>query len=227
MYVTQPKNFSRIMKRSNWLTASMFTKLLDILQTVREKFGRNNVNRGHWDEIELIRHLISRGCIAEKGCSPKLPTLNMRRENSNYNLSTYPTFVLKYSCEKNKSKIIKLFSCGDLGIFSNDQPCIILLKDDHFYNVWRYETLFLDIDNLTICGKHKSGGASVQLYYFALGVWCHFLMFIYMFVNVGALGVCLRLMNMLMKNLKTRLCVLTVVDHFFNILALSFIRLGN
>ena len=96
LYVTQPKNFSRIMKWSNWLTTSMFTKLLDISQMVREKFGRNNVSRGHWDEIELMRHLISRGCIAERGCSPKLPMLNMRRENSNYDVSTYPMFVLKY-----------------------------------------------------------------------------------------------------------------------------------
>ena len=64
--------------------------------------------------------------------------LNMRRENSNYEISMYPTFVLQYICEKNKSHIIKLFSCGDDGIFSNDRPCVLLLKDKHFYNVWKY-----------------------------------------------------------------------------------------
>ena len=118
LFITRSKNFSRIMKRrNNWLTNAMFSKLSDISQVVKEKFGDNNDGRGHWEEIELMRRLFSYGDVTDKGFSPKLPMLNMRRENSNYKISTYPTFVLQYVCEKNKSCIIKLFSCSDDGIF--------------------------------------------------------------------------------------------------------------
>ena len=51
-----------------------------------------------------------------------------------------------------------------MGFFSNDRPCVLLLKDKHFYNVWKYECLFLNMDNSTIRGKRKSGGASDQRY---------------------------------------------------------------
>ena len=45
------------MKRRNWLTNAMFSKLSDISQVVKEKFGDNNDGRGHWEEIELMRRL--------------------------------------------------------------------------------------------------------------------------------------------------------------------------
>ena len=90
----------------------------------------------------------------------------MRRRNCNEEPTTFPTFVLKYDDhDKSKgSRIIKLFSCGDIGIFSNDKPCILLLRNGHFYNVWKYEWLFLNMDNPKIRGKRKSGGASSQRY---------------------------------------------------------------
>ena len=65
--------------------------------------------------------------------------LNMRRRNCNEEPTTFPMFVLKYD-DHDKSKgscIIKLFSCGDIEIFSNDKPCILLLRNGHFYNVWK------------------------------------------------------------------------------------------
>ena len=82
--------------------------------------------------------------------------LNLRRRNCNEEPTTFPTFVLKYD-GRDKSKgsycIIKLFSCGDVGIFSNDKPCLLLLRNGHFYNVWKYEWLFLSMDNPKIRGK--------------------------------------------------------------------------
>ena len=94
----------------------------------------------------------------------KSSVLSMRRRNCNEEPTTFPTFVLKYD-DHDKSKgshIIKLFSCGDIGIFSNDKPCVLLLRNGHFYNVWKYEWLFLNMDNPKIRGKQKSGGASSQ-----------------------------------------------------------------
>ena len=82
--------------------------------------------------------------------------LNLKRRNCNKEPATFPTFVLKYD-GRDKSKrschITKLFSCGDVGIFSNDKPCILLLRNGHFYNVWKYEWLFLIMDNPKIRGK--------------------------------------------------------------------------
>ena len=81
----------------------------------------------------------------------------LRRRNCNEEPATFPTFVLKYD-DRDKSKgspIIKLFSCGDIGIFSNDKPCILLLRNGHFYNVCKYEWLFLNMDNPKIRGKQQ------------------------------------------------------------------------
>ena len=47
---------------------------------------------------------------------------------------------------KNACRIEKLFSCGDDGIFSNDKPCVLLLKDRHFYNVWEHNFMFNDVN---------------------------------------------------------------------------------
>ena len=93
--------------------------------------------------------------------------LNLRRRNCNEEPTTFPMFVLKYDGhDKSKGSyhIIKLFSCGDVGIFSSDKPCVLLLRNGHFYNVWKYEWLFLSMDNPKIRGKRKSGGASSQRY---------------------------------------------------------------
>ena len=215
-------------RRNNWLTNAMFSKLSDISQVVKETFGDNNDGRGHWEEIELMRRLFSYGDVTDKGFSPKLPTLNMRRENSDYEISTYPTFVLQYVCEKNKSRIIKLFSCGDDGIFSNDRLCVLLLKDKHFYNVWKYECLILNMDNPTIRGK--SGGASAQSYkkLFCLRCMVSYSTIIYMCVKGDVLGVRLRPMSILMREMmKMKLFVVIVEERFYKFLVIKSTRVVN
>ena len=55
LFITQPKNFSRIIKKSNWLTDIMTEKLQTISRGVSLRFGDNLKGRGHWEEIEFIR----------------------------------------------------------------------------------------------------------------------------------------------------------------------------
>ena len=55
LFITQPKNFSRIMKKSNWLTDVMIKKLQTISRDVSLRFGDNLKGRGHWEEIEFMR----------------------------------------------------------------------------------------------------------------------------------------------------------------------------
>ena len=55
LFITQPKNFSRIMKKSNWLTDIMIEKLQRISRDVSLRFGDNLKGRGHWEEIEFMR----------------------------------------------------------------------------------------------------------------------------------------------------------------------------
>ena len=169
LFITQPKNFSRIMKKSNWLTDIMIEKLQTISRGVSLSFADNLKGRGHWEEIEFMRRSFPNGggrSINVNKPTVKSSILSMRRRNCNEEPATFPTFVLKYDDhDKSKgSRIIKLFSCGDIGIFSNDKPCILLLRNGHFYNVWKYEWLFLNMDNPKIHGKRKSGGASSQRY---------------------------------------------------------------
>ena len=160
LFITQPKSFCRIMKKSNWLADIMIEKLQTISRGVSLRFGDNLKGRGHWEEIEFMKRSFPHGGRSIKVNKPiKSSVLSMRRRNCNEESTTFPTFVLKYN-DHDKSKgshIIKLFSCGDVGIFSNDKPCVLLLRNGHFYNVWKYEWLFLNMDNPKICGKWKSG----------------------------------------------------------------------
>ena len=97
--------------------------------------------------------------------------LNLRRRNCNEEPATFPTFVLKYD-GRDKSKgsyhIIKLFSCGDVGIFSNDKPCVLLLRNGHFYNVWKYEWNHLHVCEgrcircLSMTDEHLNDGNSEE-----------------------------------------------------------------
>ena len=65
LFITQPKNFSRIMKKSNWLTDTMIEKLQTISRGVSSRFGDNLTGRGHWEEIEFMRRSFPHG----GGCS--------------------------------------------------------------------------------------------------------------------------------------------------------------
>ena len=55
LFITQPKNFNRIMKKSNWLTDIMIEKLQTISRGVSLRSGDNLKGRGHWEEIEFMR----------------------------------------------------------------------------------------------------------------------------------------------------------------------------
>ena len=59
LFITQPKNFSRIMKKSNWLTDTMIEKLQTISRGVSSRFGDNLKGRGHREEIEFMRQSFS------------------------------------------------------------------------------------------------------------------------------------------------------------------------
>ena len=99
LFITQPKNFSRIMKKSNWLTDIMIEKLQTISRGVSLRFGDNLKGRGHWEKIEFIRRSFpyGGGCSSINMNKPtiKSSVLSMRRRNCNEKPTTFPTFVLK------------------------------------------------------------------------------------------------------------------------------------
>ena len=146
LFITQPKDFSRIMKKSNWLTDTMIEKLQTISRGVSSRFGDNLKGRGHWEEIEFMRRSFSPhggGRSSINGNKPTIKSvLNLRRRNCNEEPASFPMFVSKYN-GRDKSKgsyhIIKLFSCRDVGIFSNDKPCVLLaiLKYGQPKNSWQ------------------------------------------------------------------------------------------
>ena len=111
---------------------------------LNKRFGENEHGRGHWDEILAIRDL----CICDSNSNimllrerPKLAISRIRCDSCSNDLRTFPTCILQYSVDnKNCCSIMKLFSCSDDGIFSNNKPCVLLLKDAHFYNVWGYDS---------------------------------------------------------------------------------------
>ena len=163
MHLIQPNNFKRLMYREgSWLTQRMTERLLQIVRELDKKFGRNENGRGHWDEIEFIRKILSTGDgVADfSKDNSKLPVLKFRRDNSSKEISNYPMYVLKHSVDnKNHCKIEKLFSCGDNGVFSSNRPCVLLLRNDHFYNVWGHDSLFDDVNNPRIGSKRKCGSS--------------------------------------------------------------------
>ena len=71
------------------------------------------------------------------------------RENSNSKqLKNFPVYILRYvESKSNKNVFIeKVVECDDDGIFPHDNPCLLILRDGHFYNGWNYEKLFTEID---------------------------------------------------------------------------------
>ena len=79
----------------------------------------------------------------------KQKILKFMTENSKSDsLNFFPVYILRYTTQgQNKNASIeKIFSCGDDCIFPSFDPCILVLKDGHFYNVWDYNRLFNEID---------------------------------------------------------------------------------
>ena len=139
MDLTQPNNFKRIMSHDNgWLSPHIMGKLNDLVKCLGNEFGQNVNGRGHWDEVALMRKLCARDIDNDLVLKdrPKLAISRIRRDNSSNRLDSYPMYILRHSVNnKNCCRIEKLFSHGDKGVFSSDKPCILLLKDKHFYNV--------------------------------------------------------------------------------------------
>ena len=47
-YLTQPNNFSRMMKRNNcWLSEVTMNKLIEIRDKINARFGDNDIGHGH------------------------------------------------------------------------------------------------------------------------------------------------------------------------------------
>ena len=47
-------------------------------------------------------------------------------------------YILRYFNSKPANKNVsmeKVLSCNESGIFPHDNPCVLILNDDHFYNV--------------------------------------------------------------------------------------------
>ena len=117
--------------------------------------------RGHWNEIEFIRRMLVQHFPMNFNITigSSQPMVNLTRSNCNLELSTYPTYIMRYVNKGTKSYIEKVFSCGDdESIFSNNRPCVLLLKDDHYLNVWDYSSLFNEIDCPDISKKKRNKG---------------------------------------------------------------------
>ena len=125
-----------------------------------KKFGHNEDGRGHWDEVEfmislLLRYFSTKQNKNETNCKRSIVAQLM---NSNSNLELFPVYVLQYVRRGKNVLLEKKFSCGDDGVFPNPNPCVLILKDNHFYNMWNYNSLFNEIDCPTLQGrKHNKG----------------------------------------------------------------------
>ena len=138
----------------------MIDKLLKIVTILDNKFGKNENGRGYWHEINTIRKEL---CTEQLGIVQEKSTLAMARfrcDNSSREIKTYPTYVFQHLVrDRNCCCVAKVFSWGDMGIFSNDKSGVLLLKNNHFYNVWDHDFMFNVVDTPRI-GKKRTHGSS-------------------------------------------------------------------
>ena len=80
--------------------------------------------------------------------------------NLNSNLELFPVYVLQYVRRGKNVLLEKKFSCGDNGVFPNPNPCVLILKDKYFYNVWNYNSPFNEIDCPTLRGRKRNKGSN-------------------------------------------------------------------
>ena len=148
------------MKQKDWLGNVTREKLVNVKSRIDEYFGDNDNGRGHWTEIEMMRKFVCEefSSVTERTLNEaRQPMLSMCHSNCSSDVKDYPTYVLCYLNEKGGNQRSKnLFSCGDNGIFFNDHPCVFLLGDNHFCNVWNYGSLFNEIDCPTISKKNET-----------------------------------------------------------------------
>ena len=158
LHLTLSNNFKRRMKEKKWIGKVVEKKLIRLKEELSKKFGKNVKGREHWNEIEFIRRMLVQHFPTNFNVTIGLsqPMVNLTRSNCILELSTYPTYIMRYVNKGTKSYIEKVFSCGDdESIFS----CVLLLKNDHYLNVWDYLSLFNEIDCPDISKKKRNKGS--------------------------------------------------------------------
>ena len=109
---------------------------MNIKHSLDEKFGDNLNGRGHWEEVQCIRDgLLDEFPISfEFKLNKKQFMLKFMQQNSKRRLIDFPVYILCYFSLKpaNNVSFEKVLSCNDDGIFPHDNPCVLILKDDHF-----------------------------------------------------------------------------------------------
>ena len=162
-HLTQSKNFTRMMKSNKWLGKLVEKKLVKIKYEIEQEFGKNEDGHGHWNEIKFMMKYFSTYFPTKfkNACTTsKRPMVRFTHMNSNLELRIFPVYVLQYVRRDKNVSIEKNFSCGNDGIFPNVNPCILILKDGHYYNVWDYCSLFNEINCPTIRGGKCNKGSS-------------------------------------------------------------------
>ena len=65
-------------------------------------------------------------------------------------------YILMHEVGRGKrSRFRKLYGVNDNGVFPNLSPIVLMLKNGHYYNVWDYQGLFIDVDNRDIRNNVK------------------------------------------------------------------------
>ena len=155
------------MKSSKWVGKLVEKKLVEIKCEFEREFGKNEDCLGHWNEIKFMMKYFSTYFptkFKNASTTSKRPMVRFTHMNSNLELRMFPVYVLQYVRRDKNVSIEKIFSCGDAGIFPNANPCILILKDGHYYNVWDYCSLFNEIYCPTIRGSRKCNKGSSERY---------------------------------------------------------------
>ena len=176
---TQKTNFNRVMNRKPWLTDIVKNKLMSVQGELLGKFGPSvdNGGRGRWDEVNFIRERLVKYFptkytpVIRINC--KRSVLKFMKENScpadgDYcdSIRSFPIYILQFSqfdSNKKNVSIQKILGHNDDGIFPHDDPCVLMLKDGHYFNIWQYEKLFMDVDGPCVSARKCSKG-SVEHY---------------------------------------------------------------
>ena len=176
---TQRNSFNRAMNRKPWLNDIVKNKLMTIQDELVGKFGPSvdNGERGHWNEVNFIReHLVKyfptkRTAAIRINC--KRSVLKFMKENlcptgGDYcdSIRNFPIYILQFSqfdSNKKNVSIQKILSHNDDGVFPHDDPCVLMLRDGHNFNVWQYEKLSMDVDGACASARKRSKG-SVERY---------------------------------------------------------------
>ena len=134
-------------------------------QRLDRKFAKHDDGHCHLPEVDFIRKSLLESFPTNFGGgghnNTKQKILKFMCQNSTSNVLIFPVYVLCYiygGDNINKASIEKVFSCGDDGIFPSFNPCMLTLKDGHFYGVWNYNRLFNKVDCLNISQKKQKKG---------------------------------------------------------------------